>query len=379
MSTQTPIHAACVPLGIGLGLLLLTSLAQWQRDFVASELGLGLQTYSFETERDGVLVSGDLDAIPALAARLQVLRRAGRTSVLWLGASQLHAINQPGPEAKLAIWYAQERARRRGAPVAYSQLSLPNAGPVELLAVYQAFRAKALRPDRLVLAFTYDDLNETELRQDVSALLDRVRPQLVAADASDSMLARARERAQRAREGPAAAPVTRSATAGTPQEQLELALVSALESIWPAYAARHTVRSAGIAAWKLPFTGLLFRLRGRPIQLVDPEAQQTSEAALLELIAQTRADGVALLIYQAPHRPDAQHFYHDRRAYDAYHERLAGLSTRNGVAWLDLETLVPAPVYGLTDQYLPDVFHFREEGHHLLGEAIDAWHESQGQ
>jgi hypothetical protein len=360
------------------------ALAHWQRDFVAAELGLGLQTYSFAAEdRDGGRISGDAGDAPALADRLRSLRRAGRTTALWLGASQLHAINRPGPEAKLAVWVAEERARTRHGDVAYTQLSLPNAGLLELLAAYQAFRATAVRPDQVVLAFTYDDLSETALREDVIALLDTASPDLAPTGGPESeaarILQRAREETRRERRlASASAPVERSATAGTPQERLERSLVSRLETHWPAYAERHRLRSAGVAAWKLPLTSLVFHLRGRPVQRVDPGARVVNEEALGALIAQTRADGVALLVYKAPHRPGAERFYHDRNAYDAFHAELEALSAREGFAYLDLEELVPGETFGLTDQFLPDVFHFREEGHRLLGTEIDRWFEERG-
>lgn len=383
MSARTPISWVSVPIGIGIGIGLLMALAHWQRDFVAAELGLGLQTYSFAAaDRDGGRISGDARDAPALADRLRSLRRARRTTALWLGASQLHAINRPGPEAKLAVWVAEERARTRHGDVAYTQLSLPNAGLLELLAVYQAFRATAVRPDQFVLAFTYDDLSETALREDVIALLDTARPDLAATDGPESeaarILQRAREETRREHLASASAPVERSATAGTPQERLERALAARLETHWPAYAERHRLRSAGVAAWKLPLTSLVFHFRGRPVQRVDPGAKAVNEQALRALIAQTRADGVGLLVYKAPHRPGEERFYHDRRAYDAFHAELVALSNREGFAYLDLEGLVPAETFGLTDQFLPDVFHFREEGHRLLGTEIDRWFERRG-
>lgn len=383
MRARTPISWVSVPVGVGLGLGLLVVLAHWQRDFVADELGLGLQTYSFRAvDASGEPISGDASDAPALAGRLRSQRRAGRTTALWLGASQLHAVNRPGPEPRLAVAVAEQRARERGGDVAYTQLSLPNAGPLELLAVYQAFREPPTRPDRLVLALTYDDLSEIALRDSVVALLDAARPDLAGASGTGSgpeaILARARAQAARERSEPPAAPVERSAIAGTPQERLEQSLVATLEALWPAYAERHSLRSAGVAAWKLPLTSLVFRLRGRPIQRIDPRARAVSEQALRALIAQTRSDGVALLVYEAPHRPDAERFYHDRDAYDAFHAEIAAAASREGFAHLDLERLVPAETYGLTDQFLPDVFHFREEGHRLLGSAIDRWFEERG-
>ena len=46
-------------------------------------------------------------------------------------------------------------------------------------------------------------------------------------------------------------------------------------------------------------------------------------------------------------------------------------STCCAATWLDLEALVPAALWGMTNNHAPDVFHFREEGHVSLGRAID--------
>jgi len=65
-------------------------------------------------------------------------------------------------------------------------------------------------------------------------------------------------------------------------------------------------------------------------------------------------------------------FFHPRAAYDREHAWLAAECTARGARWLDLELLVPAGLWGETNNFAPDVFHFRVEGHRLLGEAVAA-------
>ena len=71
-------------------------------------------------------------------------------------------------------------------------------------------------------------------------------------------------------------------------------------------------------------------------------------------------------------------FYHPRDEYDAYLAALAARCEREGRPYLDLETLVPAELWGITNNWQPDVFHFRNRGHELLGQAVDGWLEEHG-
>jgi hypothetical protein len=63
---------------------------------------------------------------------------------------------------------------------------------------------------------------------------------------------------------------------------------------------------------------------------------------------------------------------HPRAEYDRAQALLAAECAARGFDWLDLETLVPAGLWGETNNFTPDVFHYRVEGHRLLGEAIEA-------
>ena len=95
-------------------------------------------------------------------------------------------------------------------------------------------------------------------------------------------------------------------------------------------------------------------------------------AGLDTLVELAQGDGVRVLIYKPPHRPDEPVFYHDRLAYDRFFEKSQVRFRDWGVEYVDLEEIVPAEFWGFVRSGGPDVFHFQVEGHRALGMHIDA-------
>lgn len=373
--------------GVLLGAVLFHLLSSRAAAFDPDAVGLGRNTILRTAFRDGVQVSGWLGDVPErppggpprgeLRRRAGELRAAGRRVALWLGASQLHAINHLAPTDRLAVEHAAERSAARGSSLAWLQVSAPNATPDELFSVYVAFRAPNTRPSRLVLAFTFDDLQHEVWR--IESALDAF--PLLPEGPLDGPLGEQVARVRARRELPPEweeAPVKRSATAGTPQDLLEKELVRRIESVWPAWAGRHRLRSEVIAAGRTRLDRVRVATVGRGTIVVPPariEQAKTTYRALLELL---RRDGVRLLCYRAPYNPTR--FLHDRAAHDAMSEWLRAEVLAAGQDWLDLEQLVPDPaLWGKDDAGEPDVFHFRGEGHRLLGRAVDERLEALGE
>jgi len=63
-------------------------------------------------------------------------------------------------------------------------------------------------------------------------------------------------------------------------------------------------------------------------------------------------------------------FYHDRAAYDAFFAEMQARYGARVASIADFETLVPESAYGLGRNLSPDVFHFTDAGHRLLGTAV---------
>lgn len=369
-----PPRGAWVAAGVLAGVLLFHLLSLGFADFAPEDVALGRNTVAFTAEHEGRQVGGPFGDLPALLATGRAARAEGRPLVLWLGASQLYAINHPQAGDATAIAFAARAAAARGSRAAWLQCASPNSNAHELLCMYLAFRQAGLAPGRLVLAFTYDDLKEPGIRDSALAPLaplDAETLRLGGPAAARIEAERARLAAGLAPEGEAA-PVQRSATAGTPQERLEDALTRWLEAHWSAWAQRGALAAAAVTWWKMPVTTLAFRVFDRPQTAVPPERAAWNLEALHALLDLAAADGARVLVYQAPHNPEPRPFFHPRGEYDRVHEALAAECSARGLDWLDLESLVPAGLWGETNNFAPDVFHFRVEGHRLLGEAVEA-------
>ncbi len=372
-SSASPPASPWVPLGILGGVLLFSVLATATAGFVADDVGLGLNTVAFTEDIDGRRISGPFRDVPLVRETFAAYRAEGRPVVLWLGASQLYAINDPEPSDRLAVAFAQDAAAARGSDSAYVMTASPNSNLHEILCMLLAYRQRGLRPDALVISFTYDDLKEPGIRDTALELLelpfdDETKALCGPAAAHITRAAAAEQDADAD-----AAPIERTATTGTPQERLEDELLDFLDARWPAYTHRATLRSRAITAWKTPVTRLAFSVLERPKQLVPDDMRAWNETAFDALLALAAADGVPVFVYKAPHRPDARVFFHDRQAYDDCHAELRDRVRGDGAEWNDFETLVPTELWGRTNEGAPDVFHFRVEGHRLLGRAVDAW------
>lgn len=358
--------------GIVSGSLLFVVFALAQRDFRPEDVGLGRNTRTRVAEEGGQSINGlagDLGGVTQTAA---AWRAAGHDVVLWLGASQLHAINKPRAGDRLAVEVANGLAAERGTPERFVQASTPNASLHDVLAMYLGVRT-SVRPDRLVVAMVFDDLREGEVQEASLASLGTI-DEDVAHLGGDAMVhldeARAALEVDPAGTGQAA--VERNATVGSPQERLEQRLIEVLEAGVPGYAERSQLASKIKVLIRSGFATLAAPFAGQRLESAVPEHRIAWNGAALDALLRIAAhDSTQVLLYKQPHRPSEGRFYHDRGRYDAYFVDLAARSTASrDVDYLDLETIVPQPLWGRTNQGRPDVFHFQAEGHRLLGTAV---------
>jgi hypothetical protein len=358
--------------GIALGFVLFTLLARDAADFDPENAALGLNTRMHSARLEGEPVSARRLPDPAFCDAIRHLRAQGHPIALWLGGSQLHGVNAMQPGDELAVSHANSRAAGRSAALRFAQVSFANGNFNEFLASYLTLRDECGVPDWLIVSLTYDDLREPGIRATIVAALPEVPDELVARFGDGLWnLQTARSEAGRR------APVQRTVTSDTPQEHLETFLTRSLEAIWPDYASRSKVQAQAGLHVQIALASVAGGLLQRRAAPIPPDLQRWNQAGLDSLLALAAADGVEVLLYQAPHRPDPGPFYHDRDAYDAWHAELRARAKASGFALIDLETLVPAEHWGLTNEGRPDAFHFTGEGHRRLGEAIDRFFEER--
>jgi hypothetical protein len=368
-AVHTRLDQLSVLAGVVLGVALFAVLAHQQADFRPEDAGLGKNTTSMVDSFEGMVISAHSAQSDPLLESYRTLRAQGKRVALWLGASQLHAVNRVQPDDHLAVFHANESAEQRGSDLRYLQVSAPNANLNELLATYLQLRVEDLVPDVLVLALTYDDLREPEVRDSVVAALPSELNVEVERRGGLENLAIARAKME---EGAHRALNTVDAMEDTPQQRLESALTGFLEKHSVAYAHRGELASwVQITALRLAYS-LRSQATRQRVPPIPAEQESWNMRALDTLLDLAKRDGVEVLVYKAPHRPGMQPFFHDRASYDSFFAQLSQQLARQDVAYVDLETIVPSDVWGETNDGNPDVFHFRGQGHQSLGSHVDA-------
>jgi hypothetical protein len=365
--------------GVVLGGALFHALGRAAARFDPQSPGLGRETTAISSSRfAGRDVSAYPQATAAIAAQARAMQQEGRKVALWIGGSQLHAINNFREGEQLAVVQANALAAGRGATGRYVQISQANANFQEMLAFYVRFRQAGTVPDRLILAMAYDDLRERGLRW---GALDGLSDALAAArqiGGPGVEALRAEAVRQAAGQAAAKAPVERNAIADTPQEKLEDALTAAAEGAWPAYRDRSVARAMLETEGRARMLRAIYGRAGKIRIDVPEDVASQNRQALESIVRIARADATRVLIYVQPYRPGEECFWYDRAAYEAFLAEMKAWCAAEGVQWADLSDLVAADQYGYTSDGRPDVFHFRQSGHRLLAEAIDRLSAAEG-
>ena len=372
--------------GILIGVALFIFLASHEQDFRPENAALTPTAIVVKASYQGSLVADTIN-FRDIKKSFHTFRREGHPIALWMGASQLHTVCRYHKGDTLAVDYANQIAEKRGSSLVYLQLSSPNASLHDLLGLYLIFRQEGLVPDRFIVAMTYDDLREEGARGEILASLPKINAGLLKV-AGDGVkhLQELRER-QDQESRTSTGPIRRPALEGTMQERLENNLVDFMEHHWKAYQ-YHGQLSARIEVfWRFflkQLVILLSRLKNDGLALVGRhpairlpekiESHGVSEywrawnmTAFQSLVRLAKADGVRLLVYKVPHRPDEPYFYYPRAEYDAYFEELKNFCQKEGIDYADWETLIPS------EDWPPDgdPFHFQDGGHRRLAAAVD--------
>lgn len=327
-----------------------------------NELALGVQTESVFARYQGQLVhcSTFVDADDCLGPAQQ--RRLGK-SVIWLGNSQLHAINQLQPGQTTASGLLAQRYRPEGVEVlAFSQ---PNASLAEHLVMFEGLRQR-MRPTVLVLPLVFDDTREGGIRQDVArGLADpAVKARIARGPAGPQIVALA---------GTLAAEQAESGDSSM-QTKSETALTAALEDCCGWETLRLQARGQVFMA--------LFRTRNEVFGIKPssqrrklPAVYKLNLAAYEQILASAKAEGIEVVAYIVPLRADAPRPY-DPGEYALFRTETAAIAARWGARFLDLETAVPDKYWGTKGSTSADggpeldFMHFQAPGHELLAARI---------
>lgn len=353
-------------LGLVMGVFLLYAVApQSEAEKRFEELALGEGTTVALGTVAGIQVHcHDLDDIDQCLSGYAA-RGDRRPVALWLGNSQVHAINQYQPGQETAAPELHRRAQALGRY--FLTLSQPNASLQEHYLLF-AWLLGQLPLDTLVLPVVFDDMREEGVRTSLAAALK---------DPGTARILGLTPVGQRlvANHGEQdAAGNDMAALADTVQDRSERFLNAELEQIWPLWAQRPALRGEFFLSlyllrnWALGIdpTSTRKMIPGRYAQ------NRQALAAILDLAA---ARGIQVLVYVVPLRNDVKVPY-DPEEYAAFKAEVAALADRPGVHFANLEDLVPAEFWGakaattLGGGEELDFMHFQAGGHRLLAAAL---------
>ena len=300
------------------------------------------------------------------------LERDMPATVLWLGNSQLHGVNQleVGQEPAPAILF--RRLKSQGLDlVTFSQ---PNANLQEHYILFEYLKAR-LAPRVLVLAVVFDDLRETGLRPDVALAL-RDPPTIAALRGTGIGRTILANNDDQQTVDPDLAGVQQ-----TLQEHSERALNKWLDRSFPLWELRPEARGR-IVTGLYNARNTVFGITAQTKRRVIPGRYDANMDAIRALLGSAASSGIRALVYVVPLRDDVEIPY-EIEDYQRFKKELEQISLEQGAEFADLEDIVPASFWGQKDSTTVtgglemDFMHFQAAGHERLADAVGELIESQ--
>lgn len=345
-------------IGIVVGLLILNY--YYQKRIVPEELALGRGTMSAEASWKGTRLNAwripDYDKVYPAASP----GSGPADEALWLGNSQLHAVNQFKDGDTTAPAFASEALSRR----VYA-LSLPNANLQEHLVV-TAWALHRRSPRWLVVPVVFDDMREDGLRPDFKSIDGpELRAALKPAADGTEVLAELDKLSAAEKESQGTEHAAKSL-----QVIVEAALEGWLARRWDVWAKREDIYSTFLATEVYQLRNRIFGITAKTKRPLIPLRYEKNMDALRALLRAAGAAKVRVLVYIPPLRWDVDPPYFLDQ-YETCKADVRRAAAESGAWFVDLDRTVPTEFWG--ERYGDiDFMHFQEGGHRLMGEAIAA-------
>jgi hypothetical protein len=326
------------------------------------ELALGKETVSMYAAVDGnpIHCKGSQDAARCLDGHE---RRGRRLTVLWLGNSQLHAINQirPGDQTASALLFRELRALNLDL-LTFSQ---PNANLQEHLVLFASLQQQL--PLRfLVLPIVFDDLRNSGVRSTVSDTL--------ATNESVDILDRYQIGKKILAGIRADAKGELAALDQTVQEIAETTFTVWLEQHSALWAQRPQARG-NIQRFLMSLRNFVFGITAQTKRKMLPGAEGPNLAAAAAILKEAKKSSIKCVLYIPPLRNDVETPYIEEE-YERFKQEVEDLAKANDAVFANLETLVPENLWGKQNSTVLggdaelDFMHFQAGGHKLLAAAL---------
>ena len=285
--------------------------------------------------------------------------------VLWLGNSQLHAINQfKVGDTTAAHKLHQNLAAESRYLLTYSQ---PNANLQEHYILFE-YLAQKLPVTTLILPVVFDDMRETGVR---NTLADLLKNQSVIKRIIDTEIGRSLYKSEIDQDLSGNDMI---ALQDTIQEKSEKYLNKSLGEIWEIWSERPKFRGEVFTNLYL-FRNWIFGINATSSTRVIPNRYVKNIQSLDAILQSAKELKINVLIYIPPLRNDVKIPY-NLEQYDNFKTDIQLTASRYNIEFINLESLVPAKFWGTKDattlggmQEL-DFMHFQSGGHDLLADTL---------
>ncbi len=361
------LRSLCVVSGIALGVLFFNFLAMCFKGINVADMGLGRNTGGRDAVFENRLLNcTEVNCLKELAASFAHFESEKNEIVLWFGNSQLHAINLIKPTDRLAVDFLNQKAQAAHLPIRYLQISIPHANFHEHLANYLKIRSLGVKPKYLLIAAVYYDLHSRKLMLR-NLTLPKAEEKRIGrtgvVQLSELIEERNREEQKALQLG------AHLQEEETPQSRVEKKILSWLERHWEAYSLRSVLLAQPEFMANELFSKFVRSAFKRRSPDIPKERREWNLEALYSLVRIAKADGVRVMIYRPPIRPNYE-TYLNVSDYQDFFVKLKAFAQLEKVELFDLENLVPEEFWGFANGGLPDYFHFQEKGHELLADAV---------
>lgn len=354
------------------GVILFFYLVASVGDFNGKDFGLGLNTSSIINYNQGKPINGIAGDSAFFQIPTEISSTDNNKIALWLGASQIHSINEWEQGQRLAVAVANRCSKKH--QISHFQLSTPNASFSDLLMLLWFALENGAKPDIVVLPFVYDDLREFPPQQ---WLFELMTENIIENNqtAFTSMF-KLKSKEELAKLKPQLNSVESDSTA---DQVLERIIIDNLNTI-PHFKKRKAVRSFFTANFQLVnekffgnVYGMLFGGEGtQRYPEVKKEQKEINIKSFLKILDVLKEREIKLLIYRQPIRPTNDIFYHEQPAYNLLFNDLiqAAKNANTSFSSADFQNIVPQQYWGMTNIGEPDIFHFKQQGHEILGKKV---------
>lgn len=338
-----------------------------QTNFEEIGLGEGTSSYAPVIDNRPIQAIHSLKEIEGIKKGWE--QRHASQTLLWLGNSQLHGINQYKQGDRNAVEALHVALQPSGKDVI--AFSLPNADIQEHYLLFAYFVAH-FKLDQLLIPVFLDDTRENGIRNTlVDVPLDlSVRKVLAATPSGIKILEQVEDSA------PGTTSEGSAETAGikaTIQEKAETTITGWLTAHSQIWRSREQARG-DIYLLLYNTRNKIFGIRPESQRKIIPANYQANMAAFESILSLAQQKNIRVQVYIPPIRNDISLPY-DPGEYSTFKQYVAELCKKYQAGWINLEKVVPDRYWkinkpGKDGASTLDFMHFEAPGHEILADSL---------